>query len=135
MAVRMATQERELADKRRSDDRERRAETLRQSLTAYLDHVKLQLDVRAFNAAFGRPMTTNNLGLALASYVRSILSGNSRVDRFTNGETGALTGEEREARGPRGRRRPLHRDRPARRPRRLQDAHAPRGRPARAVYA
>lgn len=50
----------------------------------------------AFNAAFGGSMTTANLGLALASYVRSILSGNSRVDRFTSGETGALAAEERD---------------------------------------
>lgn len=51
---------------------------------------------RAFNAAFGRPVTASNLGQALASYVRSILSGNSRVDRFTGGETGVLTAAERD---------------------------------------
>lgn len=51
---------------------------------------------RAFDAAFGGSITAANLGRALASYVRSILSGDSRVDRFTAGETGALTGEERE---------------------------------------
>jgi cytochrome c peroxidase len=51
---------------------------------------------RAFDAAFGRSVTTTNLGQALASYVRSILSGDSRVDRFTSGEPGALSGEERD---------------------------------------
>jgi cytochrome c peroxidase len=52
--------------------------------------------VRAFEAAFGRPITTRNLGRTLASYVRSILAGDSRVDRFTSGDTAVLTVEERE---------------------------------------
>jgi cytochrome c peroxidase len=52
--------------------------------------------LRRFEAAFGGSITTRNLGLALASYVRSILSGDSRVDRFTSGDTGALTVEERD---------------------------------------
>jgi cytochrome c peroxidase len=51
---------------------------------------------RAFNAVFGRSMTASNLGQALASYVRSILSGNAPVDRYTSGEIGALTAEERD---------------------------------------
>jgi cytochrome c peroxidase len=50
---------------------------------------------RGFHAAFGRSMTTTNLGQALASYLRSILSGNAPVDRYTSGEIGALTAEER----------------------------------------
>jgi len=36
-----------------------------------------------------------NLANALASYVRSILSGNSRFDRFVNGDREALTADER----------------------------------------
>ena len=52
--------------------------------------------VRAFEATFGGSITTRNLGLALASYVRSILSGGSPVDRFTSGETGALTVDARD---------------------------------------
>ncbi len=52
---------------------------------------------RAFDAVFGRrAVTASNLGRALASYVRSIRSGDTRVDRFTSGESGALTDEERE---------------------------------------
>ena len=64
MAVRMATQERELADKRRSDDRERRAETLRQSLTAYLERVKLQL---ASDFEGGRPPGPDTAAALVAS--------------------------------------------------------------------
>jgi cytochrome c peroxidase len=39
-------------------------------------------------------ITPNELAFALASYVRSILSGNSRFDRFVNGERRALSAEE-----------------------------------------
>jgi signal transduction histidine kinase len=53
MAVRMATQERELATKRRADEGQRRTETLRQLLTAYLERTNLQL---ASDLAGGRTL-------------------------------------------------------------------------------
>lgn len=42
MAVRMATQERELTEKRRADERQRRTDTVRQLLSTYLDRVSHQ---------------------------------------------------------------------------------------------
>jgi cytochrome c peroxidase len=51
---------------------------------------------RAFSAAFDGPVTSDTLARALAGYVRSILSGNSRADRFASGDSHALTAEERE---------------------------------------
>jgi cytochrome c peroxidase len=44
-----------------------------------------------FVDAFGRPPTTENLSRALASYVRTILSGDSPVDRYLEGDSGALS--------------------------------------------
>lgn len=41
-------------------------------------------------------LSGNEISFALASYVRSILSGNSRFDRFVNGERNALTDLERQ---------------------------------------
>ncbi len=43
-----------------------------------------------FNAAFGRPPNPEDLARAMASYVRTILSGNSRLDRYLDGQQGAL---------------------------------------------
>ena len=44
-----------------------------------------------FRAAFGRPAGVADMARALAAYVRSIFSGNSRVDRFVAGQRDALT--------------------------------------------
>jgi cytochrome c peroxidase len=41
-------------------------------------------------------LTSDGIARALASYVRSILSGNSRFDRFVDGDRRALSPEERE---------------------------------------
>jgi len=47
--------------------------------------------VRDFQQAFRSEPNARNLARALASYVRSILSGNSSYDRFLNGDRSALT--------------------------------------------
>jgi cytochrome c peroxidase len=44
-----------------------------------------------FQTAFGRAVNDEDLARALASYVRSIVSGNSPFDRYVNGEVGALS--------------------------------------------
>ena len=44
-----------------------------------------------FQAAFGRAITTDDLGRALASYVRTILTGGSPFDHYMNGERDALS--------------------------------------------
>lgn len=44
-----------------------------------------------FQAAFGREANPEDLARALASYVRTILSGDSPVDRYLNGERDNLT--------------------------------------------
>ncbi len=49
-----------------------------------------------FQVAFGRAITTDDLGRALASYVRTILSGTSPFDRYMNGEREALSEQARE---------------------------------------
>jgi cytochrome c peroxidase len=48
-----------------------------------------------FEAAFGRPVNSDDLARALASYVRSIVSGDSPFDRHVNGDAGALSDEAR----------------------------------------
>ncbi|HKV47149.1 MAG TPA: cytochrome c peroxidase [Candidatus Acidoferrales bacterium] len=51
---------------------------------------------RDFKRAFKSQPTSQNIAQALASYVRSILSGNSPYDRYVNGDPSALTaGQER----------------------------------------
>jgi len=49
----------------------------------------------AFRDAFGEPPTREGLANALAAFVRRLLYGDSRVDRFRDGEHGALTPQER----------------------------------------
>lgn len=49
----------------------------------------------AFRQAFGREPNADDLARALASYVRTILSGDSRYDRYVAGDAGALDEEER----------------------------------------
>ena len=48
-----------------------------------------------FQAAFGREPNAEDLGRALASYVRTILAGESPVDRFMAGDSSALSPEAR----------------------------------------
>ena len=48
-----------------------------------------------FQAAFGRTITADDLGRALASYVRTILSGNSPLDHYMNGDRDALSPQAR----------------------------------------
>ena len=48
-----------------------------------------------FEAAFGRPVNADDLARALASYVRSILAGDSPLDRYVNGDADALSDEAR----------------------------------------
>jgi cytochrome c peroxidase len=48
-----------------------------------------------FEAAFGRPVNRDDLARALASYVRSIVAGDSPFDRHVNGDTTALSEEAR----------------------------------------
>jgi cytochrome c peroxidase len=50
---------------------------------------------RAFQAAFGEPVTAPGIARALATFVRTQLSGNSRFDRFLTGNVAALRAVER----------------------------------------
>lgn len=47
--------------------------------------------VAEFERAFQNPISERNVSHALASYVRTILSGNSRYDRYVSGEMEVLT--------------------------------------------
>ncbi len=49
-----------------------------------------------FQAAFGQEVNEGDLAKALASYVRTILSGNAPIDRYLNGDRDALTGRQRQ---------------------------------------
>lgn len=51
--------------------------------------------VAEFEAAYGGPPTPELLGRALADFLRALVVADSPVDRFRNGETAALTTEER----------------------------------------
>src|SRR5262249_48018317 len=48
---------------------------------------------RRFRSVFGRAVNAGDLSLALASYLRTILAGNSSFDQFANGNRGALSDE------------------------------------------
>jgi cytochrome c peroxidase len=48
----------------------------------------------AFQTAFGRPPSAEDLGRALASFVRVVRSENSAYDRFVAGDEAALTSEQ-----------------------------------------
>ena len=52
-----------------------------------------------FQAAFGRAVNAQDLARALASYVRTILSGNSPLDRYMDGDQEALSGQARQGLG------------------------------------
>ena len=49
-----------------------------------------------FQAAFGQEVNEGDLARALASYVRTILSGNAPIDRYLNGDRDALTERQRQ---------------------------------------
>lgn len=51
---------------------------------------------RLFQAAFGAEISMDNLSHALASYLRTILSGDAPVDRYTNGDREALSEQARQ---------------------------------------
>jgi cytochrome c peroxidase len=51
---------------------------------------------KLFQAAFGRDLNADDLARVLASYVRTILSGDSPYDRYISGEREALSAEARE---------------------------------------
>ncbi len=51
--------------------------------------------VHLFRAVFGTPPDSATLAAALASYVRTVLSGDTRYDRWVGGEPEALSEEER----------------------------------------
>jgi cytochrome c peroxidase len=50
---------------------------------------------KLFQAAFGRDVNAEDLAQALASYLRTILSGDSPYDRYVSGERKALSAEAR----------------------------------------
>jgi cytochrome c peroxidase len=50
---------------------------------------------RAFRTAFGEPVTAPRIAQAVATFVRTQLSGNSRFDRFLTGDVRALRADER----------------------------------------
>ena len=52
----------------------------------------------AFETVFARPLSADDLARALATYVRSIRSGESPYDRFVAGDTSALTEEQQRGR-------------------------------------
>ena len=52
-----------------------------------------------FQAAFGREVNDVDLAKALASYVRTILSGNAPIDRYLYGDRDALTERQRQGLG------------------------------------
>ena len=49
-----------------------------------------------FQAAFGQDVNDGDLAKALASYVRTIVSGNTPIDRYLNGDRQALTERQRQ---------------------------------------
>ena len=51
---------------------------------------------QSFQSVFGSEISKKNIAYSLAAYVRTILSGNSRYDRYVNGDQKALTPIERE---------------------------------------
>ena len=52
-----------------------------------------------FQATFGREVNDGDLAKALASYVRTILSGDAPIDRYLNGDRDALTERQRQGLG------------------------------------
>ena len=62
----------------------------------------------AFEAVFTRPINEDDLARALASYVRTLLTGDSRYDHYINGDSGALSKLERAGTGCVSRQGQLH---------------------------
>lgn len=67
-------------------------------MAATLDEIVARLGAddayrTAFQDVFARPVTTDDLGRALASYLRTIRSGDSPYDRFLDGATDALSAD------------------------------------------
>jgi len=71
-----------------------RVRTLEQQVTRPIEDAN-EMDSRVADAASRVGLTPHDLAQALATYVRSLLSGNSPFDRFVTGERTALTAEER----------------------------------------
>ena len=70
-----------------------RARTLEEQVLKPIEDPN-EMDLPAADAASRVGLTAEDLSRALASYVRSILSGNSPFDRFVNGERTALSAEQ-----------------------------------------
>ena len=71
-----------------------RAATLEeQVLQPIQDPKEMNMTLAEASTRVGLP--SGDISRALASYVRSILSGNAPIDRFTNGDRGALSSEQR----------------------------------------
>ncbi len=70
-----------------------RARTLEEQVLKPIED-RNELDSPVADAAARVGLSPDDLSRALASYVRSILSGNSRFDRFVNGERTALSPDE-----------------------------------------
>ena len=69
-------------------------------MASSVDEVIARLDadasyVHQFRQAFDDEVTANNLAKALAGFQRTLLSGDSRADRFQAGDASALTPDER----------------------------------------
>lgn len=66
-------------------------------LTAAIEKLRTDSVYSAlFQAVFGEPPNVRSLSYALASYVRTLLSGNSAYDRFEDGDKTALTAIQQE---------------------------------------
>jgi len=67
------------------------------SLEAVLERLRANADYRqAFKLAFSDGISTQNLARAIASFERTLLSGNSPVDRFRNSQFSALSDSARQ---------------------------------------
>jgi len=67
------------------------------TVDAALQRLKADADyARSFSEVFKEGVTSRNLARAIASFERSLLSGDSRVDRFRAGDFSALSDSERQ---------------------------------------
>jgi cytochrome c peroxidase len=73
--------------------RDGRVATLEEQVLKPIEDPK-EMDLPVAEAARRAGISAENLSRALASYVRTILSGNSPYDRFINGDRRALTAEQ-----------------------------------------
>ena len=66
------------------------------TLAEAVDRLRADDDyVREFTAVFGKEPSQDDLGRALASYVRTILSGDSSYDRYVAGDASALNEQQK----------------------------------------